>query len=70
MNVFVLWTSRCDSVTFAEACTFIANFNSAQESRTFLLGEAHLAYPDRHIEVDNRLAWFLGRLDQTYGDRA
>lgn len=70
MNVFVLCTGRCGSVTFAKACTFITNFSSAHESRTSLLGEARLAYPDRHIEVDNRLSWFLGRLDQTYGDRA
>ncbi|WJI25223.1 hypothetical protein RHP47_05945 [Thermosynechococcus sp. QKsg1] len=50
MNVFVLCTGRCGSVTFAKACTFITNFSSAHESRTFLLGEARLAYPDRHIE--------------------
>jgi len=27
-------------------------------------------YPDDHIEVDNRLSWFLGRLDRQYGDEA
>lgn len=32
-----------------------------------ILGEARLGYPPRHIEIDNRLAWFLGRLDQRYG---
>ncbi|WNC29392.1 hypothetical protein [Thermosynechococcus sp. PKX82] len=26
--------------------------------------------PIATLEVDNRLSWFLGRLDQTYGDRA
>lgn len=70
MNVFVLNTGRCGSSTFAAACGHIANFTAAHESRVPLLGDARLAYPDRHIEVDNRLAWFLGRLDETYGDRA
>lgn len=27
-------------------------------------------YPDSHIEVDNRLSWFLGRLDRRYGNDA
>jgi hypothetical protein len=35
-----------------------------------LLGEQRLAFPDNHIEADNRLSWFLGRLDQKYGDSA
>jgi len=34
------------------------------------LGKERLAYPDQHIEADNRLSWFLGRLDQTYGNDA
>ncbi len=29
-----------------------------------------LAYPAGHVEVDNRLTWFLGRLHDTYGDEA
>jgi hypothetical protein len=29
-----------------------------------------LNYPDNHIEVDNRLSWFLGRLDSKYGNNA
>jgi hypothetical protein len=70
MNVFVLCTGRCGSVTFAKACSYMTNFTSAHESRTFLLGGDRLAYPDQHIEVDNRLSWFLGRLDRAYGDRA
>ncbi len=70
MNVFVLCTGRCGSVTFAKACGHMTNFTSAHESRTHKLGGDRLAYPDQHIEVDNRLAWFLGRLEQAYGDRA
>ncbi|WP_298976670.1 hypothetical protein [uncultured Thermosynechococcus sp.] len=60
MNVFVPCTGRCGSVTFAKACSFITNFRSAYESRTFLRGEARLAYPSRSIGVDNRLSQFLG----------
>ena len=70
MNVFVLCTGRCGSTTMARACEHMSNFSAAHESRCDRLGEARLAYPDRHIEVDNRLAWFLGRLEEAYGDNA
>ena len=70
MNVFVLSTGRCGSTTFARACAHIANFTSAHESRVAMLGPARLDYPENHIESDNRLAWFLGRLERKYGDAA
>jgi hypothetical protein len=69
-NVFVFNTGRCASSTFAAACRHITNYSTGLESRTGSLGRERLAYPDAHIEVDNRLAWFLGRLDEIYGDQA
>jgi hypothetical protein len=70
MNVFILNTGRCGSTTFVKACEHITNFTTAHESRMHLIGNQRLAYPDNHIEADNRLAWFLGRLEAAYGDRA
>jgi hypothetical protein len=70
MNVFVLCTGRCGSTTFGRACAHITNYSSAHESRTPLLGADRFRYPPRHIEVDNRLSWLLGRLDRAYGDDA
>lgn len=70
MNVFVLNAGRCGSTTWIRACAHIANYTAAHESRVHLTGELRLAYPDRHIEADNRLSWFLGRLDRRYGDQA
>lgn len=67
MNVFVLCTGRCGSMTLVEACRHIRNYSAAHESRTGRLGADRLAFAPDHIEVDNRLAWFLGRLDQTWG---
>lgn len=69
-NVFVLSTGRCGTMTFAAACRHITNYSSAHESRVSMVGTKRLSYLPAHIEVDNRLAWFLGRLDQTYGDKA
>jgi hypothetical protein len=69
MNVFVLSTGRCGSTTFARACEHIKNFSAAHESRIGRLHE-RIEYPEDHIEVDNRLSWFLGRLDRLYGDSA
>lgn len=70
MNVFVLCTGRNGSVSFANACKHITNYSSSHESRCKLLGEKRLAYPPCHIEVDNRLSWFLGRLDAEFGKEA
>ena len=69
MNVFVLSTGRCGSTTFARACDHIQNYSAAHESRIGLLNN-RLGYPKNHIEVDNRLSWFLGRMDEKYGDDA
>jgi hypothetical protein len=70
MNVFILNSGRCGSTTFIRACSHITNYSSAHESRLHLTGDARLAYPDAHIEADNRLSWYLGRLDDAFGDKA
>lgn len=68
MNVFVLCTGRCGSATFIEACRHITNYTAGHHSRSRLLGAERLNFPPRHIEADNRLSWFLGRLDRQFGD--
>lgn len=70
MNIFILNTGRCGSTTFIKACQHISNYSAGHESRSDRLGSERLAYPDNHIEADNRLAWLLGRLDEKYGDDA
>ena len=70
MNVFVLCTGRCGSVTFSKACEHIKNFTTGHETMAGKYPTLRLMYPANHIEVDNRLSWFLGRLDETYGDNA
>jgi hypothetical protein len=70
MNAFVLTTGRSGSTTFIQACRHIHNYSSGHETRIRLAGPDRLAYPDRHIEADNRLSWLLGRLERAYGDRA
>lgn len=70
MNIFVLNAGRCGSTTFIKACSHITNYTALHESRVHLTGSERLAYPDNHIEADNRLSWLLGRLDREYGDNA
>ena len=70
MNIFILNSGRCGSTTFIRACSHISNYTALHESRCGLLGAKRLNYPNNHIEADNRLSWFLGRLDQQYGDNA
>jgi hypothetical protein len=70
VNVFVLCTGRCGSVTFSRAAQHISNYSSGHETRTQHVGNARFAYPVAHIETDNRLSWLLGRLESHYGDSA
>lgn len=70
MNVFILNTGRCGSTTFIRACQHITNYTAAHESLSDTIGEKRLAYPANHIEADNRLSWFLGRLDKKYNNNA
>ena len=70
MNIFILNTGRCGSTTFIKACEHITNFSSAHESLSNKIGVERLAYPNQHIEADNRLSWLLGRLDSIYGNDA
>ena len=67
MRVFVLSTGRCGSTTFTKACEHLTNFTSAHESNgSAKLFAERFAYPDDHIEVDNRLSWFLGELGKRF----
>jgi len=70
MNVFILNTGRCGSTTFIKACKHISNYTSAHESLINRIGKDRFAYPLNHIEADNRLAWFTGKLDLKYGNDA
>lgn len=70
MNVFILNTGRCGSTSIIEACRYIDNYSAGHETRSGELGAQRLAFPDNHIEADNRLSWLLGRLDREYGDNA
>lgn len=69
-NVFVLSTGRCGSLTFSKACRHLDNFSVGHETRAKLTGRDRIDYPSGHIEIDNRLSWFLGDLQQRYGDNA
>ena len=70
MNIFILNSGRCGSTTFIRACQHMTNYTAAHESHIHDIGSQRFAYPEDHIEADNRLSWMLGRLDQHYGDSA
>ena len=70
MRIFVLTTGRSASTTFAHACSHIENYTVGHESRWGMVGKSRLDYAEQHIEIDNRLAWMLGRLDSRFGDHA
>lgn len=70
MRVFVLSTGRNGSMTFYKACEHIDNYSCGHETHIDKIGPERLKYPEDHIEIDNRLSWFLGLLDEKYGNRA
>lgn len=72
MNVFVLCTGRCGSVTFSKACEHLTNYTVGHESRYrgLYARRSRLTFPDRHIEIDPRLAFYLGPLEERYGKSA
>ncbi|MGB0639914.1 MAG: hypothetical protein ACPGTU_11310 [Myxococcota bacterium] len=69
MNIFVLSTGRAGSKTFAWACQHLTNFTARHELRAHQIGPIRFAFPDNHIEVDNRLSWHLGLLARHYDDK-
>ena len=68
--MFVLCTGRSGSLTFSRAASHILNYTVGHESKSKLVGDARLAYPRNHIEVDNRLTWILGRIEESFSDDA
>jgi len=70
MNIFILNSGRCGSTTFIKSCQHISNYSAAHESLSTKIGAHRLAYPPFHIEADNRLSWFLGKLDQRFANDA
>lgn len=69
MNVFVLNSGRCGSLTFAKSCQYLTNFTCGHETKTSHHGQERFVFPDNHIEIDNRLSWFLGTLARHYDSR-
>lgn len=66
MRVFVLCTGRSGSSTFARACyEGITNYTTGHETRATRVA-GRFDYPDGHIEVDHRNAWFLGTLNRRF----
>lgn len=65
-NIFVLSPGRSGSKTFSEACQHLSNYSAAHESLSNQIGDARFAYPEGHIEVDNRLCWFLGDMQKRF----
>ena len=69
MNVFVLCAGRCGSVSFSRACDHLTNFSSGHESLAVsVYGLDRFRYSDNHVEVDNRLSFFLGDLGERFPD--
>lgn len=68
MRVFCLSTGRVGSTTFTKSFSHFTNYTSGHETRSRKVGFERLNYPDWHIESDNRLSWFLGELDERFGN--
>ncbi|TDC54429.1 hypothetical protein E1212_03035 [Jiangella ureilytica] len=55
-------------MTFVRSCRHIDNYTAGHESLAPAVGAERFAYPQNHIEADNRLSWFLGELRSRFAD--
>lgn len=69
-SVFVLSAGRTGSTSFYHAAQAITNYSSGHETNIDKIGSERFRYPTNHIEIDNRLSWFLGSLDRHFGNEA
>ncbi|MEX2475459.1 hypothetical protein [Marinobacter sp.] len=67
MRVFVLTTGRAASKTFANACQLLDGMSVGHETKAGHVSD-RLSFPYNHLEVDNRLVWFLGGIAERYSD--
>ena len=70
MKVIVLCSGRTGSFTLYRSSQHISNFTVSHESQVELLGAKRFRFPDQHIEIDNRIIWQLGSLEQYIGNQA
>ena len=56
----MLCSGRCGSFAFFKACEHITNYSTEHEGNWRRPLPERFTYQDRHIEIDNRLAWLLG----------
>ena len=70
MKVIVLCSGRTGSTTLYRSCQLLDNFSVGHESQVKRLGAERFQFPDQHIEIDNRLIWQLGNLQQHIGNQA
>lgn len=66
----MLTTGRTGSTSFIRACAHATNYTAGHESRTRDVLPYRLGFPDQHIECDNRLFFYLGLLDEMFGQEA
>ncbi|MDR9447709.1 MAG: hypothetical protein RI535_00630 [Psychroflexus sp.] len=70
MKVIVLCSGRTGSLTLSKSCQHISNYTCNHESKVQLRFNDRFKFPDQHIEIDNRLIWQLGSLQNNIGDDA
>lgn len=71
MNVFVVGTGRCGTLTFSRACQHMDNFTAQHHGAigpSDLRPQWYEGYADNHIEVNPYLSWFLPVLVESYPD--
>lgn len=66
MNIFVVGTGRCGTVTFSKAAAHCTNYSVGHETKAGRVADWH--YPDNHIEVSSQLVIAIPLLRKRYPD--
>lgn len=61
-NVFVISPGRTGTAALSKALVHLDGFTAGHETADGELAANRFPYPERHVEIDNRLTWMLGTL--------
>lgn len=68
-NVFIISPGRTATSAMSKALSHVSGFTSLHESRVSFLQDERINYPNFHIELDNRLSFYMPQLTKKYSKK-
>lgn len=68
-NIFIISPGRTATYAMSKAFSNVSDYTCAHESRVGFFNDQRINYPDNHIELDNRLSFYLPQLTRKYSKK-